>query len=63
MKTETKHTPGPWILQKLNHAEDEPWYQIGWIENGYEVGPICELSGGAVRSKLPIWHPINEVKI
>ena len=56
------HTKEPWIVQKLNHAESDPWYQIGWLENGYGVGPICELSGGAVRSKAPVWHPVAEFK-
>ena len=55
-------TKRPWIVQRLNHAENEPWYQIGWLENGVGVGPICELSGGAVRSKLPVWHPVAEFK-
>ena len=57
-----KHTMEPWIIQKLNHAENEPWYQIGWLEKGRSIGPICELSGGAVRSRLPVWHPVAEFK-
>lgn len=56
------HTPGPWTIQKLFHAHDEIWLQIGWIENGREIGPIAEIVGGAVDGKPAFWHPVAELK-
>jgi hypothetical protein len=52
---EETHTPTPWTVQRLHHANDELWLQIGFFDNdGREIGPICELVGGAVKMYRPV---------
>lgn len=55
------HTQLPWIVQKLNHVENDPWFQIGWIEGGHALGPICEMVGGAVKP-APSFKAVAEFK-
>lgn len=55
---ETKHTPTPYTIQRLNHAEGETWIQIGFMDDGREIGPLAELVGGAVKHYVPAWHPV-----
>lgn len=56
-KEAIERTPTPWTVQKLNHANNEPWFQIGFFDkDGREIGPICEMVGGAVK----IYRPVAE---
>jgi hypothetical protein len=57
-----KHTKLPWTVQRLNHAGGETWIQIGWIEDGREIGPVAEMVGGAVKDPVPVWHPVATMK-
>lgn len=48
-------TARPWTVQKLNHVNGELWLQIGFFDDeGREIGPICELVGGAVKLFRPV---------
>lgn len=55
-RTETGHTPGPWEVQKLNHADGDLWLQIG--HNGW--GPITGISGDEVKE--PYCKPVAGMK-
>jgi len=44
----SKHTPGPWIVQQLNHSRSELWLQIGYEKsNGTQWGPVCRVNSPA----------------
>ena len=60
-RIEDKATPRPWIVQQLNHVDNELWLQIGWMEDGHGLGPICEMVGGAVKL-APSFKAVAEFK-
>ena len=58
----SKHTPGPWEVQRLNHAEGDLWLQIGHRREGRSVGPVCDLPPSGNGLVPPSWTPVAALK-
>lgn len=54
---DSQHTPGPWVIQKLDHARGELWLQIG-LATG--LGPIAGIVGDDTAE--PTFKPVAGMK-